>query len=201
VRSSAAAPRVLAIAAVIALHVGVAVVLVAEMPARFAREDEAGTTPMLVWFLEPRATSSPPPATRPEPRTTVSRTALPRPVERVVPEPITPPPPSSSIDWAAEATAAAGSELDAEKEHARQAQALTPKKSPMFAAAAKRHQFGWDHAATHRVEPIGGLATVINLSDRCGVVLFIIIPFAAGCALDKPQARGDLFDHMHDSEP
>jgi hypothetical protein len=48
---------------------------------------------------------------------------------------------------------------------------------------------------------MGGLATAINLNDRCGIVLFLIIPFAGGCALEKPPARGDLFEHMHDPDP
>jgi hypothetical protein len=28
-------------------------------------------------------------------------------------------------------------------------------------------------------------------------MLFVIIPIL-GCALEKPQVRGDLFEHMHD---
>lgn len=71
----------------------------------------------------------------------------------------------------------------------------------MFAARPKRHEFQWNYASTHRVEAVGGLATVIHLNDQCAIVLFVIIPFAGGCALEKPPARGDLFEHMHDPDP
>jgi hypothetical protein len=57
-------------------------------------------------------------------------------------------------------------------------------------------QFGWDYAATHRVEslPEGGL--LIHLSDNCVLVLFPL-PFA-GCGIGKRKANGDLFEHMRD---
>jgi hypothetical protein len=48
---------------------------------------------------------------------------------------------------------------------------------------------------------VGGLATVIHLNDQCAIALFLIIPFAGGCAPEKPPARGDLFEHMHDPDP
>ncbi len=109
--------------------------------------------------------------------------------------------PGTTIDWAAEATASAARQTEADEQRARQTRAFAPKPSPMFAARPKRHEFQWNYAQTHRVEALPGLATVIRLDDQCAIVLFVIIPFAGGCALDKPAARGDLFEHMHDPDP
>jgi hypothetical protein len=60
----------------------------------------------------------------------------------------------------------------------------------------KRPQFGWDYAATHRVEaiPEGGL--IIHLNDNCVLILFPL-PFGE-CAIGKRKANGDLFKHMND---
>jgi hypothetical protein len=65
------------------------------------------------------------------------------------------------------------------------------------AGTAKRSEFHWDRAATHRLEviPEGGL--LVNLNDNCVLVLFPL-PFA-GCAIGKRKANGDLFEHMQDS--
>ena len=68
-----------------------------------------------------------------------------------------------------------------------------PQRPAIFPAAP---QFGWDYAHTHRVEalPEGGL--LINLSDRCAVVLYVLlIPV---CKIGHIAANGQLFDHMHD---
>jgi hypothetical protein len=62
-------------------------------------------------------------------------------------------------------------------------------------AGAKKSEFGWDYAATHRVQS-NGVATVIALNDRCSLVLAGPIPFPI-CGIGKIPPRGDLFDHMH----
>jgi hypothetical protein len=64
--------------------------------------------------------------------------------------------------------------------------------------AGKPPQFGWDYAATHRIEslPEGGL--LVHLNDNCVLVLFPL-PFA-GCAIGKRKANGQLFDHIRDHE-
>jgi hypothetical protein len=62
-----------------------------------------------------------------------------------------------------------------------------PKKPP---------QFAWDHAATHRIEPIPGGGILINLSDNCVLILFPL-PFV-GCGIGKRPVNGDLFEHKHD---
>ena len=65
-------------------------------------------------------------------------------------------------------------------------------------AAARTHHFGWDYAATHRVQalPTGGILFMIN--DHCAIVV-APLPFG-GCALGKIKAKGDLFNHMKDSQ-
>jgi hypothetical protein len=68
-----------------------------------------------------------------------------------------------------------------------------PRRPAIFPAAP---QFGWDYAHTHRVEalPEGGL--LINLTDRCAVVLYVLlIPV---CKIGHIATNGQLFDHMHD---
>ena len=198
--SHAASPRVVLLAAVFALHAGALVLLVEETRSRPVY-GEAETSPLLVWLIEPleRPRFQPPP----RPSSRAARTAAPAQItESPPPSPsATPAAPGTAIDWALEAAQSADAQAQAARQHERQARALAPTPSPMFAAPPKRHEFGWDYARIHRVEPIGGLGTVIHLNDRCAVALFIIIPFGGGCALGKPAARGDLFDHMHDPEP
>ena len=109
--------------------------------------------------------------------------------------------PGSAINWAAEATAAAAREIEAAEQRARQARALAPKPNPMFTARSRRPQFRWDPASTHRVEPVPGLGTIIHFNEQCAIFVFLIIPIAGGCALEKPPVHGDLFEHMHDPDP
>jgi hypothetical protein len=59
------------------------------------------------------------------------------------------------------------------------------------------YQFGWDYAATHRVDTSQGVP-IIHLNDRCVVGLLWILPFF-GCAFGgEIPVKGDLFQHMHD---
>ena len=195
----AASPRVLVLAGVAALHALALLLLVTGTRARLVR-GIADVAPLIVTLLEPHE----------RPRTAASA-RLPRALSPRVSPPAPPPskapavPPrpdaGTAIDWAAEAIASANNQLAADALHARQAGALAPPKSALFAAQVKRHGFQWDYARTHRVEGIPGLATVIHLNDRCAIAFFLIIPFAGGCALGKPEVPGDLFDHMHDREP
>ena len=97
------------------------------------------------------------------------------------------------IDWAAELDRAARDSISAEPSREPRnfgfphASTPPPSKSPEFA---------WSHARTHRVESIPGGGLLINVNDRCVVVL-IPFPFF-GCALGKKPPNGDLFEHMHD---
>jgi hypothetical protein len=65
-----------------------------------------------------------------------------------------------------------------------------------LAVPDKPAQFGWNYAATHRVEslPQGGL--LIHVNDNCVLLLFPL-PFV-GCAIGKIKANGNLFEHMRD---
>jgi hypothetical protein len=57
-------------------------------------------------------------------------------------------------------------------------------------------RFGWDYARTHRVEPLPEGGLLINLSDRCAVVLYVLpIPV---CRIGRIPPDGGLFDHMRD---
>jgi hypothetical protein len=102
------------------------------------------------------------------------------------------------IDWAEQARSTAIQEMDREEAERRRANALTRPKSDIFSDRAPGPKFGWSHAATHRLEPLAGGGTLINLSDQC-VLVFAGLLFMPVCALEKPAARGDLFDHMHDA--
>lgn len=63
-------------------------------------------------------------------------------------------------------------------------------------AAAPRPQFGWDYAHIHRVEPLPGGGTIINLTDRCALVLYVIpIPV---CKIGHIPVNDHLFDDMRD---
>ena len=187
------------LAAVVGLHALALLLLLAEMRTRLMR-NAVEASPLSVWLLEPQAREAARAATRPSSRSTRPILA---PVPRVESEPPPPtaPPAPAAIDWTAEAAVAASRQSEADTERNRQARALAPKTDPMFAARVKRPEFHWDYAHTHRIEPAGGLATIVHLNDRCAIAFFLIIPFAGGCALEKPEARGDLFEHMHDTEP
>ena len=199
--SRAASPRVLAFAAVAAAHAGALLMLLAETRSRLVRR-EAEASPLLVMLSQPRERQTSTAPAGPLAHPSASRHRPPAAAEPEAPAPAIPSAPGAAIDWAAEATAAASRQIETDEQRARQARALGPKPNAMFAWAPRRVPgIPWDYAATHRVQPIGGLTTAIHLNDECGIVLFLIIPFAGGCALEKPPVRGDLFQHMHDPDP
>ncbi|HWG71516.1 MAG TPA: hypothetical protein VN692_19030 [Steroidobacteraceae bacterium] len=113
-------------------------------------------------------------------------------------EAITVPRPALDVDWSAEAALAAQHQTEL-------ASAAGPKSLDDHHGRKPRDglnssgpdQFGWDYAATHRVDTTQG-APVIHLSDRCMVAFLLILPtFACGIG-GKIPADGDLFKHMHD---
>ncbi len=64
---------------------------------------------------------------------------------------------------------------------------------------SRRQQRATADPATRRAHVVlGGLTTFIHFGNRCGVVLFIIAPSIGGYMLRKPQARGDLLEHLQD---
>lgn len=195
--SRAVSPRILLLAAVVAMHAGILLVLLVETDTRGAH-GETETGALTVMLLEPGERQTPVAPKRPGMRSPASRPETT--AEATVPAPAAPAP-GAAIDWTAQAAESATRQIEADEQRARQARALASKPSPLFAARSKRSGFHWNYARTHRVEAVGGLATVIHLNDQCAIALFLIIPFAGGCALEKPAPRGDLFEHMHDPDP
>jgi len=201
VSSRAAPPRAPVLAAVVAVHAGALALLIAETRSRLVH-GTAQAPPLLVLLLpSPERPAAAEASGRAAARADRPRSRAPAARAVEVPAPAPPAVPGTAIDWAAQAEGSAAREVEAGERRARQARALAPKPSPTFAVRAKRPEFHWDYARTHRVEPLPGLETVIHLGDECAVVLFLVIPFAGGCALEKAPVRGDLFEHMHDPEP
>lgn len=112
-----------------------------------------------------------------------------------IPIPVAPNPSSTdngaSVDWNAEAVRAA--------EDGARGPVYTRSFGMPEASDANpkpRDEFGWSHARTHRVEPLSGGGFVLNITDRCAIVVVLIpMPF---CRIGTIPVRGDLFQHMHD---
>ena len=60
-------------------------------------------------------------------------------------------------------------------------------------------RFGWDYARTHRVEPLPEGGLLINLSDRCAVVLYVLpIPV---CRIGRiPPGRWAVRSHARPAQ-
>lgn len=57
--------------------------------------------------------------------------------------------------------------------------------------------FGWDYAATHRVQALPEGGVLIMLNDHCALVIFVVFPIA-GCKIGRIPANGQLFENVHD---
>lgn len=69
-----------------------------------------------------------------------------------------------------------------------------PRSPPQGPAAPPA--FGWDYARTHRLEELPEGGTLINLTDRCALVVYVLlIPV---CKIGRMPANGLLFEHIHD---
>ncbi len=124
----------------------------------------------------------------------------------VVPTPAEPPPAEHKptiVDWNAEAALTA-------KQRAQSAAAPQPRALDKHGAGTdfdgglgldqgSAPEFGWDHARTHRLEPMEGGGAILWINDRCFIVLYGVIPFPM-CSIGKIPVRGDLFDHMRDPQ-
>jgi hypothetical protein len=124
----------------------------------------------------------------------------------VVPRPAEPPPAEQKpaiIDWHAEAVLTA--KHQAQSAAAPPPRALDKTLGGMYVDVGpgldpwNTPEFGWDHSRTHRVETIEGGGSMLWINDRCFVVLYGMIPFPM-CGVGKIPVRGDLFDHMRDSQ-
>lgn len=122
----------------------------------------------------------------------------------VIPPPAQPPPTEQKpalIDWNAEAALTV-------KQRAQAAAAPQPRALDKHGTGAdfdggfgvdqgSAPEFGWDHARTHRLEPMEGGGAILWMNDRCFIVMYGVIPFPM-CGIGKIPVRGDLFDHMRD---
>lgn len=195
--------RLVAFTAILGVHVlGVLYFPTLRRPFSHTPGDEFSTT---VAFLEPTQPQqsaqtatlhAPSPPKRERARESVQATAPLKTPEATGQENTAP----IAIDWAKEAERAAAHRIEADEEAALRASPLSPRRGPSVGAPEARPatpQFGWDHAHIHRVEPIPGGGLVVNLNDRCAIV--VKFPFLLpGCKIGKMESRGDLFTHMKD---
>jgi hypothetical protein len=102
------------------------------------------------------------------------------------------------IDWSAEAAIAAQHQTDlAAAPGPRSLDDHHGRKPHQGLNSSGPYQFGWDYAATHRVETSQGVP-IIHLGDRCVVGFLLMLPFF-GCGFGgEIPVNGDLFKHMHD---
>lgn len=141
----------------------------------------------------PRPAAAPrkrPPTGRPR-RPTPGREAPSPPVARPIALPPAAAPARASIDWQ-QAMRREVHSLDFTRRGRKVEFGFPRRREPTQAAP----QFGWDYARTHRVQqlPEGGL--LINLNDRCAVVLYVLpIPV---CRIGHIAVDGGLFDHLRD---
>ncbi len=156
----------------------------------------------IAFFVEPRrasaATAEPTRSRRtPIPRATASpQRRPPQPTESTA---ITPSPPFPP-DWRNELQIAANSQLAREERKRDQPSPLAPHDFSGVkpgSTADSRHEFGWNHAATHRVEAIPAGGVLININDRCAIA-WLIFPVPV-CRIGKIPVRGDLFEHLKDA--
>ncbi len=163
----------------------------------------------LVFLALPSRMQTPAETTAPPPRAAAPKKPTPSADTQlvIVPPPSQPTPieqPAAPIDWSAEAARTA-------KQQAELAAGPKPRALNQHGAGIDfdgglgpdpeyRPEFGWDHARTHRVEPLEGGGTILWINDRCFIVMAGLIPFPM-CSIGKIPPRGDLFDHMHDQTP
>jgi hypothetical protein len=121
----------------------------------------------------------------------------------IVPAPAKPPPAEQKpaiVDWNAEAALTVKQRAQAAA--APQPRALDKRSAGMYVGGLGLDQgsapeFAWDHARTHRVEPMEGGGSILWINDRCFLVMYGVIPLPM-CNVGNIPVRGDLFDHMRD---
>src|ERR1700722_1423486 len=160
-------------------------------------------TSMILFALPASEVAPPPLPTRTErakvPQHATAPAAAVRPREQASESPQSSAP--VAIDWAKEAERAAARQIDENEAAARRAGALsahTKAPSSLAPLPPPLPQFGWSHAATHRLESFPG-GMILNLTDRCAIVFSImLIPV---CKVGDIEPRGDLLEHMDDPPP
>jgi hypothetical protein len=153
-------------------------------------------------FLLPPGRTSPPAATAQHTEAR-DRSVARHDTQRLLspPPPVAVDRPPASVDWAAEAEAAAKHQADlaATKPRASdQHGAGTDFNGGLGSDRERPAEFGWDHSHTHRIETLTGGGMLVWLNDRCVIILFPL-PFG-GCGIGTIPVRGDLFGHMRDAQ-
>jgi len=202
--------RVAAIVLVLIIHVGF-FILFALQRSPFRRSGPEQSPP-ITYFLAPdgvhniaEGASQAPIAAQATPRTNPKRSAAmagkssgpivrpePQPPSNVISAPVAP-------DWSREMQMAANNEVDAEERKRDKPSLLAPHDFSRVRPGStdySKPQFGWNHAATHRVEELPGGGLLINVNDRCAIA-WVIFPFPI-CRVGKIPVQGDLFQHMKD---
>jgi hypothetical protein len=190
-----AASRVIAIGAVLVLHVAMLALL---MSGRVPRLDSyIDDTAMTLIVLPPAASPRVvvPERTTPVPARARESGAAPS----AIPTETTPPiEERAPIDWTREAELAANHQVDAVEIERRRARGFTPGAQSREPEVARTPapDFAWSKAATQPIEQLPEGGTLIRLNDRCVIVIYVIpMPF---CGIGEIPANGDLFEHMND---
>jgi hypothetical protein len=151
--------------------------------------------------VAPQSPTTPQAARRPIPKRAAAATArspdaIARPEPQSPPNAITMP---AAPDWRHEMQIAANNAIEAEERKRHQPSPLAPHDFSGVKPGSTddtKPRFGWNHAATHRVEELPNGGVLININDRC-VIAWVIFPFPL-CKVGKMPSRGDLFKHMKD---
>jgi hypothetical protein len=111
--------------------------------------------------------------------------------------------PHVQIDWAREADREVQVMASRLEKKSRRGP-FGPRRPAEPVPSVPRHEWdGWDYAATHRIVRLPQGGTVINLNDRCAIVI-IVIPMI-GCQLGRIDANNsDMFKDLRtyrDDEP
>jgi hypothetical protein len=195
--------RVATIVVVLVIHVVFLGLFALRIPTPRTGKEESRA---MAFLLLPDERPQPPTAAQAASRTRLKRAApAESPAANVTPQPESP---SNAItapaapDWRRELQIAANNEIEAQERKRHQPSPLAPHDFSGVQPGSttdSKPRFGWNHAATHRIEeiPTGGL--LININDRC-VIAWVVFPLPF-CRIGKIPVRGDLFEHMQDPAP
>lgn len=186
--------RAAAVIAVIAIHALIGLWLSMPFPVpRLDRDERA----MSVFFLNEPHDQLPG-----APAAASLSSGVPVPAQQWLPDKLPPPPlrenerlasPIVHPDWWAEADRAIDNAITTAEQADR---SPTSARGGADAPASKRSQAPfWDRSITHPVEQIDGTGILVRLSERCTLVITVVM--MGGCKVGKIEARADLFDGMY----
>ncbi len=107
--------------------------------------------------------------------------------------------PAPVPDWHHDLEVAANNQIESAEHRRREPSPLAPhdfSRVQPGSTDTTPQEFGWDHSATQRIQPMAGGGVLLNINDRCAIA-WVIFPFPV-CRIGKIPVRGDLFDHMKD---